>query len=529
MTDKGMTGLLDREEIAQEVQEGNTPITADAEAAAKLMAEQTKLAALASQMIRDIADEQGRSTEYKRKSVEATIRFASMIMRGFSELIEILESNTPEADEVRQVFPDLETLASDPVIKALGPHQIGLMGRYLEDLLPHLVKELEKSGEESISVADFFEIGEDGKVDYENSLYLKSLQAADAADAERNRAEVKKLAEVVQCMAPASNHTMPNNALMNAMQQKNPINAGAFDLIVSNETKRRKEITSYAVVAYDDPTGPELLTTNLTEYERQVSDAVMTLWEAAKEQGVPPVFTADMIHRAMPGGGDKPSAQQRGAITRTVEKLRHLHVTVDATEEMRQRGLIEKGESFELDDFFLSATRGTKRFSNRKDPVTAYQLNTEPMILRYAKMTKQVLRTSAQNLEIRKVKDGRAAEIVAMSADRQAMTGYMLRRILVMRNDRDKAREALKNYNKRRKREPDLEELPLSHFCSQSRTILFDTLFHETGTATDNKQQTKRNRDFCFEALEYWRVTGLIKEYTEQTKGRSITGVRIEL
>lgn len=525
MEHKSNVGLLDPVDNTQEVPEAISENGTRSEAAQKARNEQLKLTKFASDVIREIANEHGPDAVVKTKTIESVIRFATIILQGYNEIISLLDS--PEGDELRQMIPDIDKIVSDPILSAVSPGQIGLMGKWLNDITPHLLRELSERGTDQISIEDFFGY-RDGVADLEGSVYMQCLRAADTADAEAG-ADVRRIAEVVQCMAPAESHTTPNNALMNALQQKNPINAGAFDLIVANETKRRKEITSYAIVAYDDPAGPKLPATNLTEYERQVSDAVMTLWEAAKEQGVPPIFTADMIHRAMPGGGDKPSAQQRGAITRTVEKLRHLHVTVDATEEMRQRGVIGKGETFEIDDFFLSATRGTKRFANRKDPVTAYQLNSEPLILQYAKMTKQVLRTSAGNLEIRKVKDGRAAEIVAMSADRQAMTGYMLRRILVMKNDKEKAREALKNYNKRRRKEPDLEELPASHFYAQSRVILFDTLFRETGTATDNKQQAKRNRDFCFDALDYWKATGLIKEYIEQTKGRSITGVKIEV
>ncbi len=60
-------------------------------------------------------------------------------------------------------------------------------------------------------------------------------------------------------------------------------------------------------------------------------------------------------------------------------------------------------------------------------------------------------------------------------------------------------------------------------------TILFDTLFKETGQDTANKVETKRNREFCFEVLDYWKATGHIADYEKQTKGRSITGVKIIL
>lgn len=526
MKDKSAVGLLDpMEEFTQEVQEGNTAEGRFADATMSLLEHQTKILVTVSDVIRGLEADHGKDTELSRKTIEGIIKMAAQVLQGFDEIRKALEA--PEGEGLREVFPDLEKIVSDPVISKIGPAQIGLMGSYVQEVLPYILGELESKGTDRISIADFFGITGDD-IDLDSSVYLKCLRLADEADRERAAGTLPKITEAIQCLAPVNSHTMPNNALMNALQQKSPINAGAFDLVVANETKKRKEITSYTVVTYDT-SGPEMLASNMTEYERQVSDAVVTLWEAAKEQGVPPIFTTDMIHRAMPGGGDKPSPQQRGAITKAMEKLRHLHVTVDATEEMRQRGHIEKGETLEFDDFYLSAARVRKRFTNRKDEVSAYELHAEPLILNYANRTNQVIRTSAKFLEIRKVRDGHPAEIMTMSADRQAMTGYMLRRILVMKNDKNKAREALKNHNKRRKREPDLEERSLESFFVHSRIILFDTLFKEAGAAADDKTQNKRNRDFCLDVLEYWRVSGLIKGYTTQNKGRSITGVIIDL
>ena len=83
------------------------------------------------------------------------------------------------------------------------------------------------------------------------------------------------------------------------------------------------------------------------------------------------------------------------------------------------------------------------------------------------------------------------------------MTGYMLRRIAVMKRDKKNKVQI------------------------QSNIILFDTLFREAGTATADRKQTWLNRNFCFEVLDYWKATGFIRDYHQQTKGRSITGIEI--
>lgn len=301
-------------------------------------------------------------------------------------------------------------------------------------------------------------------------------------------------------------HTMPNNALVNTLQQKPAINAGAFDMVVANGKGKRREITAYTMIEFDPgETSIKITDARLSEYERQVSDAVVSLWIEAVKEKLPPIFTPDMIFRAMPGGSDKASPQQKGAITKTIEKFRRLHITVDATEEMRKRGVIGSNATFKLDNFYLSATHAEYKVKNGGQTVNAYKIDTEPIILTYCTLTKQLLTVPAKHLAIETVKKGRASgELVTMTADRQAMTGYMLRRIAVMKHDRK------------------------NKVQTQSNVILFDTLFTETGTKTANRKQTMINRNFCFDVLDYWKVSGFIKGYSKQEKRRSITGIVIE-
>ena len=341
-------------------------------------------------------------------------------------------------------------------------------------------------------------------------------------------AELLETIKTVQAIDPAA-HVMPNNALMNVLTQKPAINAGAFDLVVANEQARRKEITNYTIVNYDPgDSGITITDPKLSEYERQVSDAVISLWAEAKRQNMPPVFTVDMIYQSMPGGGDRPQPAQRAAITRTIEKLRRLHIYMDATEEMRKRGKIGASATFTMDSFYFQLDRAEYKARNSRQAVTAYKMESAPIMLTYSQMTGQLLTVQARYLDIRKVKAGLVSpEVIPATAGRQAMTGYMLRRIAIMRHDEEAARDALRQYEKRRKKETDLEAKPLAAFRKQSRVILFDTIFTEAGTTSDNRAQVKDNRDYCFSVLEYWQAAGLIKGYAEQRKGKKITGFSV--
>ena len=339
---------------------------------------------------------------------------------------------------------------------------------------------------------------------------------------------------LLQAINPTT-HTMPNNALMNTLQQQAAINAGAFDMVVSNARGRRKEITAYTMITFDPgETSIKITDAKLSEYERQVSDAIVSLWIEAIKEEIPPIIYPEMIYRAMPGGGDKASPQQKGAITKAIEKFRHLHIYVDATEEMRKRGVIGENETMRFDDFYLTArhVEKGKTKNGRRTIDHAYYLTAEPIILTYCKLTNQLLTVPAEYIAIEKVQNFKGkniatGELLPMTATRQAMTGYLLRRIAVMKRDAKEAKERKRSYDRRRAKDKSLEEKPLAAFREQSPVILFDTLFADAGLDGQTKQSAANNRDFVFQVLDYWELCGNIKGYEKQTKGRSITGIQI--
>lgn len=289
-------------------------------------------------------------------------------------------------------------------------------------------------------------------------------------------------------------------------------------------TKRQKEITVYVMADYEPEKG---IVSNLTEYERDVSDAIMSIWEQAKREGKPAAFTTDSLYRAMPGRGERASPQQKGAITKAAEKFLHLYLDIDATDELRKRGVIGAGDTYHVKDYYLRAQEHIYKAKGGQ-PVRAWLMTGEPLILNYAKLTGQLLTVPAQYLAIEKIKQGKASgELVTMNAPRQAMTSYMLRRIAVMKHDLKRAKETMRSYNRRRKKDKTLEELPLAAFREQSDTILFESLFKATGTESTNREVTRRNREFCFDVLDYWKASGYIRDYQQQTKGRRISGIII--
>lgn len=409
-----------------------------------------------------------------------------------------------------------------------------------QPVLPFFLEEIERlkqePGLENLSLKDFMRnTDENGNAIvslFDRTAQIAAERAAAAAATEEEAAAIEKSLEQLPRLAAAS-HVMVNNPLMNKLQQSDIINAGAFDLPVFNAKGRQPETTAYTMVTYDaGETGEALTALHLSEYERQVSDAVITLWEEAVKRNSDPIFTPDMIFREMVGGSDKPSPQQRGAIVRTIEKFRRLHVSMDTTEEMKKRGKVGKGETWKLDDFYLTVRRieNVKVKGGGRQANYAYFVTMEPIILTYSKITNQIITIPKKYLTIRKVKQGKPiGELIAMTPDRQAMTGYLLRRIAVIQYDYEKAKENKRKYDAKRRRDASLEEKPLAEFRKQSSVILFDTLFKETDTVTADRKQTMLNRNYCFDALDYEVAVGNIKGYKKLQKGRSITGIEILL
>ena len=473
----------------------------------------------------EIADKDRRTPEQQKALVEAAAqeplaRLDAFMNSNYAQALETL-------DTVQGEYPDPEpendyTLKQMAALYFFAIHWKGVKADKI--IMPTAERSLTEENIDEIKTifsrldAYYMEKTKGGKLDRKPRLFLDFLKNDKNYSAITEELEIKAITEAIpllQSITP-NRHTMPTHALMNALQEgvkhtdgrppAPPINAGEFALTVANPKGRRKEITAYTMIEYNSgETGVTITPTKLSEYERQVSDAIISLWEQAKADKLNPIFTTDMIYRAMPGGGDKASPQQRGAITKAIEKFRKLHIVVDATEEMQRRGKIKPNETVTFDDFYLSARHAEYKAKNGGQIVSAYKINTEPIILSYARMTNQILTVPAQFIEIQKVKKGRASgELVAMTPDRQAITGYLLRQIAWIKYDRNR-----KATNPR------------------SDVIKFDTIFADVGIDTSSRTNANRQRDFVYSVLDYEAAAGYITGYERLTKGRSIYGVKI--
>ena len=130
--------------------------------------------------------------------------------------------------------------------------------------------------------------------------------------------------------------------------------------------------TTYSVNL--DLTAPELKgTENVTEYDKSVHNMSVSIGRA-NEHGF---FTAKQVATALLYGDNpsnsNPSKQQIGAVTKSIEKLALIRLTIDWTEHIRlnNKGDIPEGDSFKVTDYMLPVRKYTATIGGQK--VEGYQ------------------------------------------------------------------------------------------------------------------------------------------------------------
>lgn len=382
-------------------------------------------------------------------------------------------------------------------------------------------------------------------------IYLEShlpfLHDILKAFVERKPAEIR--ADELPSIGTPDRTIMPNNALINKMQESEIISEEAFNLPVGT-TQDRKKQKLFAYVIIEEITGSDALGRPicLSEYERQITNAICSLWVYAKKLSSEPLFSIDQIAHAMPGASSKATTKQRQSIVEAIERLRRYHIYINATDEMRSRGIIGDTEEFILDDFFITATKITVVSKNGHKKAEAYRFRQPPLVFEYSEKTNQILSVKPDLLNIKKLtKNPITGELspstaINMNAKRQAITGYIVRRIEIMKHDHKKAQGKLIAYEtKRANKMKDgiiLEEKTIADYRKQEPVILFDTLFSAVGLYERDEQgrqlpldkdAAKEYRNFCFQVLDYQKAMGNIVGYSRKTVKRQIEGVNISL
>lgn len=290
-------------------------------------------------------------------------------------------------------------------------------------------------------------------------------------------------------------HLIPNNKLANSLT-KDIIDDGVIDLIALKIGG--KEITTQCILSYE---GENVILSSrqpFTEYDRNVADAVTSLYEYGDKSHV---ITAATVYRAMVHATETetPSPQQIGAVTRSLDKMRFVRVQVDCKEELTRRKLNLNGAQItngKIDTYLLNLKKLEVSAGGRT--VSAYKIMDTPILYEYSQLTGQVLTVPADLLDIR---DAMGAK-VANTERRITVKGYLMRRISVMKGKTGDR---------------------------QSRHILYDKIYSEVCDAPPTVKEQRAIREYIGYVLESWKLKGFIRGYTTISTGRKQTGLNIAL
>lgn len=286
--------------------------------------------------------------------------------------------------------------------------------------------------------------------------------------------------ETLESIFPTS-YIMPNNKLANSIDKiKHEAN-----LIVKNHDLPEKQVLTNVTINYDDE-NIQIYDKDkrFTPYDRAVHNAVCSIYEAGNE-----LFTPDQVYRVMNGLDDSQyvGPQAKGAVTKSIDKMRRMYTKVVYTDEARERGLdVEKAE---FEDHILSVKKVTLAAGGKE--VTGYKFNgSKPLIYEYAQFTKQVLTVP---IELLNTKD-----VIRSTPEVIVIREYLIRRIEVMKENKD-----------------------------TSNKILFERIFNEIDHPEPTTDKARKVRNNVEKLLSKFKKEKYIKDFKFYKSGRAFKGIEI--
>lgn len=413
-----------------------------------------------------------------------------------------------------ELFPDMKTAFEGTTIQQETILDTVLLLEFchqLEAAEPFAAAETaaykKKNGLESVTFRQF-----------EKEILPRCLERAAAADAEQGKEKepqpktgqktlTPKEIETLKSILPKK-HVMPISKVANMLPVvvTDENNVQGFDVSVSN----RGKINTRVIVTLNDDNGKISFSGRpYTEYDRSVMDAIISLWVYGDESHN---ITPNMVYRAMTNKRQTEyvSPQAVGAVTKSIEKMRHIFVRIDATDECIKRGITdENGNPVDemIIDGYLLAVEGIKLTAGGKK-FPGYHIIGEPILYKYSKMDEehpQCITIKSSLLDIKEVKGNKLTTVSLKNSDRLiVIRDYLIRRIKVMKRDRDSKKP------------------------SQSNRILFDDLYQKTGIDAGNKKQKQNARNHAIDALNFFKAEGsLFKDYKIIKEGNAIRAIDI--
>lgn len=279
---------------------------------------------------------------------------------------------------------------------------------------------------------------------------------------------------------------MPNSKVVNDIIKFS--DNDALIELKTNKSSSAKEISAYYTLSYasDDIS----ISKNLTSYDREVYNAVTSLYVAGNI-----VITPPQVVRCMLGmtSQEKPTDTQIQEVIQSIDKMRSTLIEINATkqiEHLKPHIDGKKVTKYVYNDNLLNL-RGTNIIAGGND-VFGYLIKEVPILYEYSHNVNQIISFDPKLLDTRKATRN-TKEIISIK-------GYLLRRISTMKNTKS---------------------------SSHSNRILYNTVFENSGIDCEDKNQLKRYRDNIKKILAQWVEEDFITYFIDYKIGKSIAGIEI--
>ena len=284
------------------------------------------------------------------------------------------------------------------------------------------------------------------------------------------------------------NLTKASSTIFNSKNSLEELKQIAIDV----SPKDKKLTTTYSVNV--DLTAPELKgTENITEYDKSVHNMTISMAKANAHGCFTPKQVATALYYGDNPNNSRPSPQQIGAVTKSIEKQRHIDITIDWTEHIKLNNkdtLPDEVMSYQRKGYMLPVEEHI--FTVNGTTLNGYQFIKEPPLYQYATSVGQIGQHPIKMLNVP----------INLDQTKIVIRDFLLEEIAHIKGN-----------------------------TSWNRTIGVDRLLEVAGE--DSQTITRKKKSVLLSAVKdmlgYWKKEGYIVGYKENLEAKSIRSFTIEV
>lgn len=242
---------------------------------------------------------------------------------------------------------------------------------------------------------------------------------------------------------------------------------------------------------------------NITQYDMAVMDSVYTLLVNGTSS-----FTPEMIVRIMSGNFEQDvTPQKAGSVTKSLNKLSLIRISIDCTDELRMRKQISNNKTAQLTSYLMPIREITIRSANHQTEMKGFQLIEKPVLYTYAENIKQIMSVPTALLETKNKISNTDDVIIIKRA--------LIKRIEIMKSNKNLINSNIINYERYDSKTGDTKGF-------------FQTLGFNKNNYSNWKKKKSRLHNTITSILDIFIQDNYILGYTVITEGKQkINGIQI--